>query len=219
MNRYLFGLIGLAAFGASSLIGQTLAFGGDACGPEAACNAGCNGGCNACDYCPRCGCKLVPVCQMTCTTKTETTHKYSCLCKDLCVPGVTPMFGRCDNGDNCGNSAACSGGCATGACDPACGGCQDSCDCNCRVYEVHKLVIHPVTKETPVRTCTVLWTCPNCSNAASCGTGGAPGMAPAAPGPTTAPAPAPPANRLPPPPKVTDVAPSPEDIRMARAGF
>ena len=144
MNRYLAGLIGLAVIGASSLVGGALAFGGEAaCCPAAACNDGCNCGCNdACDRCPRCGCKLVPVCQIGCTTKSETTHKYTCVCKEICVPAVTPIFGGCESCENCG---ACATGCA--ACDPAGTSCQDGC--NCRIHEVHKLVVHPVTKETP----------------------------------------------------------------------
>jgi hypothetical protein len=208
MNRYLAGLIGLAVIGASSLVGGALAFGGEAaCCPAAACNDGCNCGCNdACDRCPRCGCKLVPVCQIGCTTKSETTHKYTCVCKEICVPAVTPIFGRCESCENCG---ACATGCA--ACDPAGTGCQDGC--NCRIHEVHKLVVHPVTKETPVRTCTVVWTCPNCSN---CGTTAVPSVAPAVPGPA---APAPNANRLPPPAKTTGITPLPEDIRMAGKGL
>ncbi|MGA2255080.1 MAG: hypothetical protein ABSG53_10495 [Thermoguttaceae bacterium] len=201
MKRYLFGLIGLAFIGAGSLIGQTLAFGGEAaCCPEAACNFcgnGCHNGCGDC--CPRYGCKLVPVCQITCTTKKTAEHKYCCACKDICIPGVTPICGRCDN------------------CDTGNNGGQDCCDCRCRVREVHKLVVHPVTKETPARVCTVQWVCPNCSGNGSAPTL-APSVAPAAPLPA-APPPPPSTNRLPPPPKTTDIAPLPGEIGMARAGF
>ncbi len=225
MKKYLMGLIGLAAFGASSLIGQTLALGADSCCAEATCSAGCNCGCNACgngacDICPHCGCKMCPVCQIGCTTKKETTHGYCCVCKPMCVPGVTPILGRCDGCNNCndGNSASATG-CAAGCGDP---GCQDGCDCRCRVHEVSKLVIHPQTKETQVRTCTVQWVCPKCGACGGeCGATAAPSAAPAAPGPTTAPAPAPApgANRLPPAPKTTNYAPLPENIRMAGASF
>ena len=64
MKRYLCGLIGLALFGASSLIGQTRPSGVNRAvrklraAAEAACNAGCNCGDNGCcDCCPRCGCQ------------------------------------------------------------------------------------------------------------------------------------------------------------------
>ena len=226
MKKYLMGLIGLAAFVAGSLIGQTLAFGGDSCCAEASCSAGCNCGCNACgneacDICPRCGCKMCPVCQIGCTTKKETTHGYCCVCKPMCVPAVTSIFGcnNCDGNGACANGSCATGGAAgCGGCDP---GCQDGCDCRCRVHEVSKLVIHPQTKETQVRTCTVQWVCPKCGACGGeCGGTAAPSVAPAATGPTAAPpAPAPAANRLPPPPKTTDYAPLPENIRMAGASF
>ena len=95
MKRYLVGLIGLALLGASPLSGQSCAFGGRSrLRAQAGCNGGCNvcnGGCNACcDCCPHCGCKLVPVCQITCTTKKTTEHEYCCACKEICIPGVTP---------------------------------------------------------------------------------------------------------------------------------
>jgi hypothetical protein len=189
MKRYLFGLIGLALFGASFLIGQTPAFGGESCCPEAGCKT-CGDGCgNAC--CPSCGCKLVPVCNIKCETKKEAIHKYCCTCKDICIPRVTPI-------------------CQSGEC------CENGCDGCCRVREIHKLVIHPATKEHQVRVCTVSWTCPRCgSNAPAT----IPSVAPAAPAAPTAPVPAPGARRLPPPPKTTDIAPLPEDTRMAGAGF
>jgi hypothetical protein len=224
MKKYLIGLVGLAAFAASSLLGQTLACGGESCYAEAACDTGCNGNCNGgcnncCHYCPRCGCQLQPVCQMTCETKKTTEHKYCCECKDVCIPGVTRIGERCGG---CDNSGACGGGCAAGcnACDPANNGCQDNCDCRCRVRTVHKLMVCPVTKETQVKACTVTWTCPNCGGCGGCGEGTAvPGVGPAAPAPT-APAPPPSSNRLPPaPPKTTNLAPMPEDIHTARTGY
>ena len=76
MKRYLFGLIGLAAFGASSLIGQTLAFGGECCAPGRMLSRSglqhrlqrrLQRRLQECDhYCPRCGCRLEPVCHPTC---------------------------------------------------------------------------------------------------------------------------------------------------------
>src|SRR5271157_4994106 len=105
MKKYLVGLIGLAFFGASSLVGQTLAFGGESCCAEATCNAGCNCGDNGCCHvCPRCGCGLEPVCHPTCETKKETIHKYCCKCKDICIPGVTRIGERCDGGNACGGA-------------------------------------------------------------------------------------------------------------------
>ena len=221
MTKYLLPTIGLALLGGIALLGlaPTAAGAGEAvcCGP-AGCEMGCaaaqcptceNSGCHGCECCPRCGCKLVPVCQITCATKKTSEHKYCCKCKDICIPGVTRL---CDRGQGCENCNGSANGC--GACDP---GCQDCGDCRCRVREIHKLTVFSVTKETPVRECTVQWACPNCSNCGACGTTTAPSMAPATPGPA-APAPAPSTNRLPPPPKTTDLAPSPEDIRTARAG-
>jgi hypothetical protein len=126
---------------------------------------------------------------MGCTVKKETVHKYCCNCKEICIPGATPLCGRCDECDNC------------------CG--------RCLVREVHKLVVYPAIKETPVRTCTVVgWTCPHCG----CEVNGnaTPAAAPAAP------APAPPElpTRLPPPPKTTDAAPvQPETASRGMPGF
>jgi hypothetical protein len=198
MKRYLSGLIGLAIIGASSLMGQSLAFGGECCGTEAACcgNGGCpscceNGGCHGrCECCPQCGCKLEPVCQITCTTKKTPEHQYCCGCKEICVPGVARI---CDKCDSCNN------------------GCQDECDCRCRIHEVHKLKVFTVTKETPVRQCTVQWVCPNCSRASGQPVAD-PVVTPPSPAPVT---PAPSMNRLPPPPKTTSAPTTPDDIRMA----
>ncbi len=91
-----------------------------------------------CNCCPHCGCKLVPVCHIDCTTKKETTYKYTCNCESICVPGVT----RCC--DKCG----CKG------------------DCKCRIHEVKHLVKIPCVKEVPVRKCTVEWLCPHCESPA-----------------------------------------------------
>ena len=128
---------------------------------------------------------MTPVCHMTCDTKKETVHKYGCACKWICLPPVTPVCGRdcCDNGNS---------------------NCKD-CEC-CEIRCVHKLVVCPVTKETPIKKCTVLWTCPKC------------GYGPCIDGPAVpampAPAPSAPASaieplRLPPPPKTTDAGPAP----------
>ena len=216
MTKYVLPTIGLAL-----LWGLAAAQAGEAtCCGTAGCETGCNTGCQACcDCCPHCGCKLVPVCQMTCETKKTTEHKYCCKCKEICIPGVTRIGERCDSCDNCG---ACGGGC--NACDPCNNGCQDSCDCRCRIREVHKLVVCPVTKEHCVRACTVQWVCPNCSHCGSCDATSAPSVAPTAPAPAApaAPvAPAPSSNRLPPPPKTntTSMPPVLEDVGTAQAGF
>jgi hypothetical protein len=224
MNRYLFGLIGLTAFGLSSLMGESLAFGGGSCCPEptccpeAGCNGGCNGGCDCDHYCPRCGCRLEACCHPTCETKKETVHKYCCKCKEICIPGVTPIC--CANkGGCCDNSGACNGGCTT-ACDPCNDGCCDGGNCHCRLHCVHKLMVCPQTKEHCVRGCTVTYTCPHCGDCCNggCATLPATNVVPAAPG-QTAPAAAPaPATKLPPPPKVTSTS-AIEEIGTAQAGF
>ena len=153
MTRVFIGLIALAIFAAGSLAGHTRALGGEAGCCE---NGGCPGcGGNGCgDRCPRCGCCMVPVCHMTCDIKKETVHKYGCTCKWICLPPITPpacgcCCERCDNGS--GNSN---------------GNCED-CGC-CEIRCVHKLLVCPVTKETPVRKCTVLWTCPKCGYGPCC---------------------------------------------------
>ncbi len=212
MKKYLLPTLGLALLWGIAFLGQAQA-GETACCGAAGCQAGCNAGCQACcDCCPHCGCKLVPVCQITCTTKKTTVHEYCCACKEICIPGVTRIGER---NECCENSGAGNGGCKP--CDPCNNGCQDGCDCRCRVREIHKLMVCPVTKETPVRACTVQWVCPNCSNCGGCGATAAPGAAPPMPGPA-APPPAPNTNRLPSPPKTTNIAPVPEDIRMVGAG-
>jgi hypothetical protein len=77
----------------------------------------------------------------------------------------------------------------TGACAEICvPGITPHCACregHCTVYEVRKLAKYSVTKEVPVRICTIEWHCPRC---------GAPdaspnGMAPSAPVPPSTPAP------------------------------
>ena len=183
MTKYVLPTLGLALLWGVAFLGRANA--GD-CG-SAGCATSCNTGCQACDCCPHCGCKLVPVCQMTCMTKKTTEHKYCCKCKDICIPGVTRLGERCEGCENCGG---CANGC--GACDPCNNGCQDCGDCRCRVREVHKLMVCPVTKEHCVRACTVQWACPNCGNCGGCGATPAPSMTPAAPGPT-----APPRRRAP----------------------
>ena len=84
-------------------------------------------------------------------------------------------------------------------------------------------MVCPVTKEKPVRGCTVQWVCPNCSHCGGCDVTPAHSEAPA-PAPSVTPAmprpPAPPAkpSMLPPPPKTTDVA-TPDDFGTAQSGF
>ncbi len=195
MTRFLVGLIGSAIFVACTLVGQA-----SLCGDETGCceqgcpqnglPEGCGCGCN--DRCPRCGCCMEPCCHMTCDTKKETIHKYSCACKWICLPPVTPVCGcdRCDNGN---------------------GNCED-CDC-CKIRCVHKLVICPVPKETPVKKCTVLWTCPKCGYG-PCGDGSVVPATPAPVGPPAEPL------RLPPPPKTTDAPPAqPQVANRGLQGF
>lgn len=214
--KYLLPTLGLALLWGIALAGQAQA--GECCA-TAGCEASCgNGGCEAgCDCCPRCGCKLVPSCQMGCDIKKTTEHKYCCTCKPICIPGVTRLGERCESCNESGACGAC-GACQT--CNNGCdNGCGDCCDCRCRVHEVHKLMVCPESKEHSVRKCTVVYVCPNCSGCGGCGTTAAPAVAPAAPGPgAPAPAPAPNANRLPPPPKTTSIA-VPESFRTAQAGF
>ena len=109
-----------------------------------------------CQRCLCCGCKLVPVCNITCVPKTTTEHKYCCKCKEICIPGVSHPGEGCEH---CGECGACDGGC--NACDPCKQGCQDGGNCHCRVREIHKLMVCPVTKETHVKQCTVQWVCPD----------------------------------------------------------
>ena len=159
MRKYLFGLIGLVLLGGSPLRGQSPACGSEAtCGAEAGCNASCDG-------CPQCGCRLVPVCHVYCTTKKVTEYKYRCVCEDICIPGVTPI---CKRGATCDSSGECAGGCDAGN-----NGCQEGCAGRCTIREVRKLVKYPVTKEVPVRKCTEEWTCPKCGHC-GCGSTSAP---------------------------------------------
>jgi hypothetical protein len=114
-----------------------------------------------------------------CATKKVTEYKYRCVCEEICIPGVTPI---CKRDAACGGSGECAGGC--GACNS---GCQEGCAGRCKIHEVRKLVKYPVTKEVPVRKCTVEWVCPKCG-CGQCGSTSAATAAPAAPGPA-APAP------------------------------
>jgi hypothetical protein len=147
MKRYLLTLIGLALLGGSPLWAAE-------CG---ACDQAAGKACGRC--CPHCGTCLVPVCHISCTTKKTTEYKYKCVCETICIPPVTPLCEACGG---CGKSCGCAD-----ECDKGCS--KDNCGCKCRVREVKKLVKYPVTKETPVRTCTVEWTCPNCAKAGACG--------------------------------------------------
>jgi hypothetical protein len=122
-----------------------------------------NAGCESCrDCCPHCGCKLVPVCHISCTTKKETTYKYTCRCETICVPGVT----RC-----CDKRGDCKG------------------DCRCRVHEVKHLVKIPCDKEVPVKKCTVEWVCPHCDRHGNSAEQAAPTSAPVSPSAPMPPAP------------------------------
>lgn len=150
---------------------------------EPACNCGCNSGCG-CEHgcqtcskcCPQCGCKLVPVCHVYCTTKKVTEYKYTCICEDVCIPGVTPCC--CKRCESCGCCNEC--GCQNGN-----NGCEEGCCGKCRVREISKLVKIPVCKEVPVRKCTVEWVCPNCNG--NCNGNCQPDAAPMAPATTTRP--------------------------------
>jgi hypothetical protein len=206
MTRFFIGLIGAAIFAAGSLAGQTSLLGGETGCCEQGCPAGCPQGCGngCCDRCPRCGCCMEPVCHMSCDVKKDTIHKYGCTCKWICLPPVTPACGGCCN--QCENSNTSSN------CDD-CGCCQIRC--------IHKLVVCPVTKETPIKTCTVLWTCPKCGYGPCCDGAPAPGAGTTQPPPAmpTMPAPAPKEpSRLPPPPKTTDSAPRQPDV-VAKRGL
>jgi hypothetical protein len=119
-------------------------------GGEPACSAEGDACCNS--ACPHCGCGLVRVCHISCDTKKVTEYKYGCRCEDICIPGVTPI---CKQRRSCETSGECAD--ATGK-----NGCQEGCGGRCVIREAHKLVKYPVTKEVPVRKCTVAWVCPNC---------------------------------------------------------
>ncbi len=159
MRTYLFGLIGLALLCGGPLLGDaptatpcnSAACGATACG-AATCGGetGCNS-CNSCsNCCPKCGCRLVPVCHVYCAPKKVTKHEYTCLCEDICIPGCSCCCNHCRN---CG-------------CDNGNNGCQEGCGCGCGgkclVRDVSRLVIHPVVTEVPVKKCTVEWVCPHC---------------------------------------------------------
>jgi hypothetical protein len=149
--------------------------GGPTCGAKAQ-NACCG------STCPHCGCRLVPVCHTYCTTNKVTEYKYCCACEDICIPGVTPLCNKC-------RSCETSGGCA-GTGDTCNNGCQEGCGGRCLVREPHKLVKFPVTKEVPVKKCTVEWVCPHCDCQGNC----TQRVAPSSPVPPSAPVlPAPPA--------------------------
>ena len=80
-----------------------------------------------------------------------TEYKYTCICEDVCIPGVTPCC--CKRCESCGCCNEC--GCQNGN-----NGCEEGCCGKCRVREISKLVKIPVCKEVPVRKCTVEWVCP-----------------------------------------------------------
>jgi hypothetical protein len=135
MKTTLLGWIGSAVLAGAALWMNAPARGGDSGGRKEA---------DGKATCEACGCRLVAVCHVTCTTKTVTEYKYSRACDYMCVPGVTSVCRRLDGCDGC----------------PKCR--QEGCDGRCTVRSVNKLVKHAVTKEVPVRKCTVEWVCPKC---------------------------------------------------------
>ncbi len=210
MTKYLIGLVGLALM----LGGRPLQAGEAACCGDVGCNAcsaggGCcsHGGCceqSAC--CPHCGCRLCPTCHTYCTTKTTIVHKYGCVCEEICIPSVS----RCGEGCRCcENGGQCAGPCNNGDNSG-----EEGCGCHCRIREVHKLVTFPVAKCTPVKKCSVEWTCPKCGGCYELGnccssestSPAVPQTAPAAPAPRAPRAPAPPA------PKTTMLPPMPPKL-------
>jgi hypothetical protein len=128
-------------------------------GGEPTCKADANNArCGA--ECPQCGCRLVPVCRIYCTTKKVTDYEYGCKCEEICIPGVTPLCGK---RQVCDHSGACSGGSET---------CKTCCKTGrCKTREVRKMVKYPVTKEEPVKKCIVEWVCPNSDRHRNCSEG------------------------------------------------
>ena len=176
----------LVTLAMTATIGLPSQGGEPACGANPNCAAGCD------STCSHCGCKLVPVCHCYCTTKKVTEYKYTCICTDMCVPPVTPICGkcRCQDGDGSGQSGQC-GGCAGNSQN----GCGECCAGHCTVHEVRKLVKYPVTKEVPVRKCSVEWVCPHCQGNCGCVEDATPSAAPSAAPSKTPSAPLPPAPR------------------------
>jgi hypothetical protein len=136
-----------------------------------------------CGCCPHCGCKLVPVCHVSCTTKKETTYKYTCNCDTLCVPGVTRLCDKCGKCDGSNQGAGSGEACTNGGDNSCPDGCKGGC--KCRVHEVKHLVKVPSVKEVPVKKCTVEWVCPHCDCHGDC----TEGVAPSNPAPAPVPAP------------------------------
>ena len=97
-------------------------------GGEPTCNGETNGVACGDSVCPHCGCRLVPVCHVYCTTKKVTEYKYACTCEDICIPGVTPL---CKKGRSCESSGACAG-------DTNANGCQECCAGRCSVREARQ---------------------------------------------------------------------------------
>ena len=117
MTKYVIGLLGLALMlGSRPLVaGEGGCCGAPGCQACSTCNAG--GGCcergGCCEKaacCPHCGCCLVPQCHTYCEPKTTTVHKHGCVCKEICIPGVS----RC--GEGCGDSERC-GHCGCNSCN------------------------------------------------------------------------------------------------------
>ena len=181
MLKCVVGLIGLAWLGGGPLFAQV-----PGASPCLANKAACCGesSCAVSDQCcSRCGCRLVAVCHSYCDTKKETTYQYGSVCKEICVPGP---------GHNCNDCDTCKHECHSGF-----GG-------GCSVHQVKKQVKYAVTKNVPVRKCTVEWVCPQCSDCRST-------VAPAAPSPVN---PAPVIPTAPLPPKAVKTSPLPP-----RGGF
>ena len=89
MKKFLFRIDRARLAGRPAVTGRR-----SACGREKACS-------DCGDCCPHCGCRLVRVCHTYCTTKTVIEYKYTCVCEDKCVPGLTPLCDRCGSCDNC----------------------------------------------------------------------------------------------------------------------
>lgn len=143
MNRYLLERIGIVLICGTRLLGE----------PHIVAAAGVGAPCHGkhaekpCENCcEQCGCGMVRVCQVYCSTKTETRYEYCCYGKAICIPPVTPL---------CKNDGGPEGN----------GHCHKGCEEHCCVRDVQRLVKVPVTREIPVRECRLVWVCPRCKSA------------------------------------------------------
>lgn len=157
--------------------------------------AGESGCCNSQgDCCPSCGCCLVPVCKIECAPKKTTNFEYTCKCKWICIPGVTPCCEKCGE-RHCPDQGCCG---------------------HCAVHNVHKLMKYPVPKEECVKKCTVEWACPQC-HCRFVEQGETPTAAPAA---TAAPAkPAEKAQEAPPEPPTAPAPPKSTRLSLRQPGL